>query len=1085
MASTQANIKIIAKDFASKVIKKIGENLDKELGKKAKNILNDLNNRFDKFFKGLTVGAAAAVAALSGIAVGLFKIAEAAGRIQATEVAFDRFFQAASKTNEELRNMASSAGEFAQQLQDATMGTLSLNKVMLMANKTFAMAGAQVGHKLPQLYRVATAAATTMGTSVESTLFALTRTVGTLYTRSATLKGVTVDLETAYRHYREEMSVTNKELSRSQKQMAVLNEILRVGQRDVEAIGDANLLLSFQAAKAKSSLIDLKNSILSELAPAFSVLLQEVNRVLDNLLPRLREFATGFLNAFYQIDEGMVSAASQMGNRAGNWAVNALSWGANIGANFAAGILEGFSQAFAFVVNAIANLIATFFAPGSPPLVAPDIDKWGMETIAEWYSAMNEYDPEFNKILDKLQQQLSAKPKRRLLEWGVNAIAEWAKGLSIFDLELLEMQVKKQLDSASGALDQLNDKLSKEQRQLFEMQVLGKDPAAIRQKLSEVKATKESVRQKEEEVARLEKRRDEIREQLGLFRKLNQIINQMSDNLAKASGAGKGAGGGLASVFEDAADFDFSGIDAGISNLEGKMSGFRKTLEDIFKEPLETITTAWNKSMGRMEEAVGNLGSALDSSGISGWLKERDGEFFNLAGKVVGAWIAFMLLKAILKPVWNVIAPLGKFIATVLVPALGGLASVLLLGVLVALSAFVGVSSLLAKKRIPELAGKMNLLETAMFGLAEACLTARMLVGILAIKFYDLATAAQEAVASALDAMANLVDGLSIPGTGSFFGEMAKNFREEAGVIREEAEETRGEIRDIVGNWVSKADWKEGFDFSEQEGALGGLQEKADEVGVKFGTYLPTILKTDFGVALDEASTNTSNFAEDVIRDMGLMGENVGNTIIPDMTSKMETGISESYLNSIGNTKEWTAGMEEELGMLSDDLVGNDSSLIPDMMKKMQDTMWEYGWDIVLDTREWGAFVYGVIDGIRAETENLLKALRKLKDWSDNNEIRIQIKSDPIPEPIIPGSLPPLAKGIKAINDQLKETRRIGGLTALTGRGATSTDNSITITEPLMNGVTFVVPNAAVGRQMAEDLMTEMNNMVSFRREPA
>jgi len=1053
----------------------------------AGNVFDTLKNKAREFadsleeaLKRVGVAAAAIVGSITAISVGIFKLSKSVGAIQATETAFTRFFNAALKTNEELQNVASSADKYAQSLQDATMGTLSLYDAQLTANKAFAMVGAQIGDKLPQLYRVATAAATTMGKSVEETLYSLVRTVGTLYTRSATLKGIAIDLETAYAHYREEMGLTRKELSRGEKQMAVLNEILRVGKRDIEALGDANLLLSFQTAKAKSSLIDLKNSILSQLAPALSVLMEDFNNLLSRALPNVEKFVTGFLNAFYQIDDGLSDASTQMGHQAGEWAKNAIEWGANIGANFAAGILRGFSAAFSFVVNAIANLIAHFFAPGSPPLVAPDIDQWGMEAIAMWYSAMDDYDPTFKNLLDNLQKQLSDKPKRRLMQWGVDAIAEWAKGLSIFDLELLEMQFKQEIDDVSKVLDELNDKLSTQQSQLFEMQVLGKDPAAIRQKLAEVKATQESVRQRESELARLEERRDEIREQLDLFRKLNQIINQMNQALTGGAGGG-GAGGALEGLGEEFPDFDFSGIDAGVGNIKEKMSGFKEWLKEAFNEPLRTVEEAWNNAVANISGAWANLKSVLEEIGLFKWLDENSGTIANLLGHFAGVALAGLLFAGALKILFS------KAVLTTL--ALIGLFNIL---------------KKLAVNAFPELSEVLTPGQQALLGLGLAAEWSRDLIATLGIAFADcigLFLDGFALVAQVFGTLNYVVNPALDDVTDSLMGfadeqrEIADRGRENA---RKWAEDFRLDISDMADaaeDVVKKNSWDRLHEkMSESIQVDTGVASKHFEdvqasVQETFGTNIPGILEGDYKQALEQTGIDTETFSADAQMQFSDMSNEIGENIVPEMTRNIESVMQTSYTDLQGDTEAWAGNIETEYQTLSDDLVGTKDSIIPFMMQTMQDTMAEYGNNIVLDTREWGAHVYGVIDGVQDATEALLKSLKRLKEWCDNNTIHVRIQTDNIPQELVPGSLPPLAQGIKDINEQLMHTRRSGGLRpfsdnipkAYSGGAQASTVN---INEPLMQNVTFVVPNMTVGRKVAEDLSREMGDIILARRQP-
>lgn len=59
-------------------------------------------------------------------------------------------------------------------------------------------------------------------------------------------------------------------------------------------------------------------------------------------------------------------------------------WGINLIKNFAEGMIRGAAKFLATAIAYIAAIIKGFFAPGSPPKVAPQIDTWGAQMINEW-----------------------------------------------------------------------------------------------------------------------------------------------------------------------------------------------------------------------------------------------------------------------------------------------------------------------------------------------------------------------------------------------------------------------------------------------------------------------------------------------------------------------------------------------------------------------------------------------------------------------------------------------------------------------------------------------------------------------------
>lgn len=64
---------------------------------------------------------------------------------------------------------------------------------------------------------------------------------------------------------------------------------------------------------------------------------------------------------------------------------NFFKWGANLILSFAKGMMKAASGALTAVMKGITNLLTSWLKGHSPPKVAPDIDKWGRQTIDEYY----------------------------------------------------------------------------------------------------------------------------------------------------------------------------------------------------------------------------------------------------------------------------------------------------------------------------------------------------------------------------------------------------------------------------------------------------------------------------------------------------------------------------------------------------------------------------------------------------------------------------------------------------------------------------------------------------------------------------
>jgi len=70
----------------------------------------------------------------------------------------------------------------------------------------------------------------------------------------------------------------------------------------------------------------------------------------------------------------------------------ALEWGANVTLQLAAGLIEGAAAGLSMAMDYVSNMLSFFLAPGSPPRVAPDIDRWGTQAMQEYLSGFTEAD---------------------------------------------------------------------------------------------------------------------------------------------------------------------------------------------------------------------------------------------------------------------------------------------------------------------------------------------------------------------------------------------------------------------------------------------------------------------------------------------------------------------------------------------------------------------------------------------------------------------------------------------------------------------------------------------------------------------
>jgi len=84
-------------------------------------------------------------------------------------------------------------------------------------------------------------------------------------------------------------------------------------------------------------------------------------------------------------------------------AQDALTWGVNIAVNLGEGLVQGAVYAITAAMEFISSMLTAWLAPGSPPKVAPYLDKWGAAAMQEWLRGFTTAD---FTVLESLQNPL-------------------------------------------------------------------------------------------------------------------------------------------------------------------------------------------------------------------------------------------------------------------------------------------------------------------------------------------------------------------------------------------------------------------------------------------------------------------------------------------------------------------------------------------------------------------------------------------------------------------------------------------------------------------------------------------------------
>jgi hypothetical protein len=232
------------------------------------------------------------------------------------------------------------------------------------------------------------------------------QTYNSLVLRTA---GINVSAAEAFNKYAAEIGKSSAALNQNERQQAMLNAVLEEGARNAglyEAAMEApgKQLRSFSRDMyellrvAGTPFLGAMSAVVGAMrdtAKTWREAIDEGGR-LHGIMMNLgavasvigEEFRTGLGGASNAIIDWIANISGSMEQTA----TSALTWGINIVTQLATGIITGAADALIAAMNFISNLLSGWLKGASPPKVAPDLPKWGMNAMAEWLSGFTQAD---------------------------------------------------------------------------------------------------------------------------------------------------------------------------------------------------------------------------------------------------------------------------------------------------------------------------------------------------------------------------------------------------------------------------------------------------------------------------------------------------------------------------------------------------------------------------------------------------------------------------------------------------------------------------------------------------------------------
>ena len=563
-------------------------------------------------------------------------------------------------------------GEMLDALKKGSQGLVESGKLMKSFNMAAQLVSKDFAQTLPSAMGMLAKASAATGESMDYMLDSLVRGVGRVSPMILDNLGIQVSLTRANADYAKSLNKSVEALTKTEQQSALAAEAMRLLAENTAAMPDLAGTLTFEMSRLNVTFAEFKNDTMRALNPAIGELMSLFNTLASSVLPWVNKALfelVPYIVVIIQWLNKLAGVATDAGEsfmtnfvrRLKTTARMALEWGVNISVSLADGLIRGAVAAITAAMNFISGMLSRWLSPGSPPKVAPDLDKWGAAAMGEYLHGFS--DAEFG-ILDSLQAPLRSALENlvatgkiaqedvapafgrisqeiaRMLS-GFNETGEVGEGL--FDLlrqtggqygdELVEL-AKRQIALATTlkqtkvAQDALTDSLKVEDEAQSQIEKLAKEyndllkagasPAVLKAKKQEFVQARKALDQARDTRKEAEKAvkanegaadplAEQVRLQEQLLRQLTSL-GQKSSPIAEAiADATAGAGGGLG----DIAPIDIEKLMPDMSDLGQGMKDAieeaRSNLEGLISPLTEKWEGEWKPMIDGMKSKFGEL----------------------------------------------------------------------------------------------------------------------------------------------------------------------------------------------------------------------------------------------------------------------------------------------------------------------------------------------------------------------------------------------------------------------------------------------------------------------------------------------
>lgn len=356
-----------------------------------------------------------------------------------------------------------------------------------------------------------------------------------------------------------------------------------------------------------SLMADAFNTALTWIAQNLPAVIGYIDKVLGNLLLAVfnpRQFLVEASNLVLGIE-------SEFNKGFGRTAEDMFRWGAEIIAGFAEGMVYAARQAMQVMADTVNSLLSFWFAPGSPPRVAPDVDKWGAGAMAEYLRGFTDADFSVLKsVQSSLGKFLSPEKMQELSKSLIGDISAGggvgesffdrvAKSAGVFGKEVAKLargeyalaKATQAMDDANRRYESSQAKVAKSTREYNELLRAGASQKELDAKLAEIRTAEQEQATAAAEKMAAAQDVSGLEEQVNLQKQLVDQLAQLFKESSKSTGIDeKDLGGGLAKTLSDAitpGTFDIT------SKIGASIDAMKEQLKEKFADIFKPLVDAW------------------------------------------------------------------------------------------------------------------------------------------------------------------------------------------------------------------------------------------------------------------------------------------------------------------------------------------------------------------------------------------------------------------------------------------------------------------------------------------------------------